>query len=149
MNNTWVATSWLSFDADLSWSKARFTGHDPSGVGDYIPGAVATTANLGATIDGLGPWFGAVRLRYFGPRPLIEDNSVKSDSTAITNLRVGYRFDRKTALALDVFNLFDRKVSDIDYYYESQLRGEAAPVNDIHSHPAEPRTLRLTLTYRF
>jgi outer membrane receptor protein involved in Fe transport len=146
-NNLWTATSWLSFDADLSWSHARFRGSDPTG--DYIPGAVATTANLGATVDALGPWFGALRLRYFGPRPLIEDNSVKSNSSAIANLRLGYRFDRKTTLALDVFNLFDRKISDIDYWYESQLRNEAAPVNDIHTHPAEPRTFRLTLTHRF
>lgn len=148
-NNLWTVSSWLSFDADLSYSHARFRGSDPSAAGDYIPGAVATTANLGATVDGLGPWFGALRLRYFGPRPLVEDNSVKSASTTLTNLRLGYRFDRRTSLALDVFNLFDRKVSDIDYWYESQLRNEAAPVNDIHSHPAEPRTFRLTLTHRF
>ncbi|MDQ5914264.1 MAG: hypothetical protein QG584_146, partial [Pseudomonadota bacterium] len=145
--NLWSVNSWLSFDADLSWSHARFRGSDPAG--DHIPGAVATTANLGATVDALGPWFGALRLRYFGPRPLIEDNSVKSNSSAIANLRLGYRVDSKTALMLDVFNLFDRKISDIDYWYESQLRNEAAPVNDIHTHPAEPRTFRLTLTHRF
>jgi outer membrane receptor protein involved in Fe transport len=146
-NNLWSVNSWLSFDADLSWSHARFRGSDPAG--NHIPGAVATTANLGATVDALGPWFGALRLRYFGPRPLIEDNSVKSNSSAIANLRLGYRVDSKTALTLDVFNLFDRKISDIDYWYESQLRNEAAPVNDIHTHPAEPRTFRLTLTHRF
>ncbi|MDQ5880779.1 MAG: hypothetical protein QG616_609 [Pseudomonadota bacterium] len=146
-NNLWSVNSWLSFDADLSWSHARFRGSDPAG--NHIPGAVATTANLGATVDALGSWFGALRLRYFGPRPLIEDNSVKSNSSAIANLRLGYRVDSKTALMLDVFNLFDRKISDIDYWYESQLRNEAAPVNDIHTHPAEPRTFRLTLTHRF
>ncbi|MFA7290826.1 MAG: TonB-dependent receptor [Rhodocyclaceae bacterium] len=146
-NNLWSVNAWLSFDADLSWSHARFQGSDPAG--DHIPGAVATTANLGMTVDALGPWFGALRLRYFGPRPLIEDNSIRSDSSAITNLRLGYRIDRKTTLALDVFNLFDRKISDIDYWYESQLRNEAAPVNDIHTHPAEPRTFRLSLTHRF
>ena len=146
-NNLWSVNSWLSFDADLSWSHVRFRGSDPAG--DHIPGAVATTANLGATVDALGPWFGALRLRYFGPRPLIEDNSVKSNSSAIANLRLGYRVDSKTALMLDVFNLFDRKISDINSWYESQLRNEAAPVNDIHTHPAEPRTFRLTLTHRF
>ena len=39
-----------------------------------------------------------------------------------------------------MFNLFDRKVNDIQYFYESQLPGEAAPVADRHVHPAEPRT---------
>ena len=48
-----------------------------------------------------------------------------------------------------MFNLFDRKVNDIQYYYESQLPGEAAPVADRHVHPAEPRTARLSLQVRF
>jgi len=48
-------------------------------------------------------------------------------------------------LSLDILNLFNDKVSDIDYYYASQLSGEAAPVNDIHTHPSEPRTYRLSL----
>ena len=146
-NNLYAVNSWLAFDADIALSRARFHGEDPSG--NHIPGAVATTANLGVTIDNFGPWFGAFRIRHFGPRPLIEDNSQRSAATTMANLRWGYKFDRRTTLALDVFNLFNRKVSDIDYWYESQLRGEAAPVADIHTHPAEPRVLRLTLTHRF
>ena len=54
-----------------------------------------------------------------------------------------------TANAAQLFNAFDRKVNDITYYYESQLPGEAAPVEDIHFHPAEPRTLRATIHYAF
>jgi hypothetical protein len=48
-----------------------------------------------------------------------------------------------------VFNLFDREDSDIEYFYESQLQTEGAPVQDIHFHPVEPRTFRLTLTGYF
>jgi outer membrane receptor protein involved in Fe transport len=61
------------------------------------------------------------------------------------NLRASYRPGRDVKLSLDVLNLFDRKVSDIDYYYASQLRGEALPANDVHTHPAEPRSLRVSL----
>ena len=51
---------------------------------------------------------------------------------------------------LDVFTLFDRKASDIDYFYASRLQGEpAGGVDDIHFHPVEPRTLRLTLATSF
>jgi outer membrane receptor protein involved in Fe transport len=149
--NLYTVNSWLAFDADIALSRARFRGDESANnsAGNHIPGAVATTANLGVTIDNLGPWFGAFRIRHFGPRPLIEDNSQRSAATTVANLRWGYKFDRRTTVALDVFNLFNRKVSDIDYWYESQLRGEAAPVADIHTHPAEPRVLRLTLTHRF
>jgi hypothetical protein len=46
--------------------------------------------------------------------------------------------------------LFDRRASDIDYYYQSRLPGESVGgVNDIHFHPVEPRSARLTLTYNF
>ena len=145
--NYYVANSWLAFDADLAWSHARFSESAPEG--DYIPGAVVTTANIGVTVDSLGPWFGALRFRYFGPRPLVEDNSVRSQSSALTNLRVGYRIDARTQLALDVFNLFDSQVNDIEYWYDSQLRNEISPMFDRHIHPAEPRSLRLTLSCRF
>ena len=148
-NNLYSVNSWLSFDADIALSRARFHGADIDAVGNYIPGAVARTAKLGVTMDNRGSWFGALRIRHFGPRPLIEDNSVRSAATTMANLRLGYRFDQRTTLALDVFNLLNRQVSDIDYWYASQLRGEAAPVADIHTHPAEPRVLHLTLTHRF
>jgi outer membrane receptor protein involved in Fe transport len=90
-----------------------------------------------------------MQLRYFGPRALVEDNSVRSNSTLLTYARIGYRYNPRTTLTLDVFNLFDRKASDIDYYYESQLRGEATAVEGKHFHPVEPRSARLTLTYNF
>jgi hypothetical protein len=50
---------------------------------------------------------------------------------------------------VDVFNLFNRKVDDIQYYYASQLPGEAAPVNDRVVHAGEPRSLRLTYRISF
>ena len=100
-------------------------------------------ASLGATVADLGPWFGQLQLRYFGPRPLIEDNSQRSKATTLAYLRVGYKLTPNVRVALDVFNLFDRKASDIDYYYASRLKGEpAAGVNDIHFHPVEPRSVR-------
>jgi outer membrane receptor protein involved in Fe transport len=146
-NNFYAANAWLAFDADFAWSHARFSESAPEG--DYIPGAVVTTANVGITVDQLGHWFGALRWRYFGPRPLVEDNAVRSSSSSVTNLRVGYRLGPKTQLSLDVFNLFDKDVNDIEYWYDSQLPNETAPVFDRHIHPAEPRTFRLTFAHRF
>ena len=146
--NLYVLSDRLAIDADLAWSHARFRDHDPA-VGDYIPGAVTTTANIGLTFDHFGPWYGAIRLRYFGPRPLIENNSVRSQSTKLTNLRAGYRFGQRTQLALDVYNLFDRKANDIEYWYDSQLAGESVPQFDRHIHPSEPRTFRMTLSHQF
>jgi outer membrane receptor protein involved in Fe transport len=147
-NNHYIANSWLLFDLDLSASSARFTDSDPAS--NHVPGAVDKVASFGATVTDLGPWFGTLQWRYFGPRPLIEDNSKRSQATSVANLRLGYAFAKNVKFSLDVFNLFDRAASDIDYFYTSRLRGEpAAGVDDIHFHPAEPRRIRLTATLRF
>ena len=151
-SNQYAATPWLSFNADLSLSQARFTSEqgDAPNRGRHVPGSVNSVVSLGATVSEYGPWFGHAGLRYFGPRPLIEDNSQRSKTTALVYARVGYKIGRDTKLALDVFNLFDRKSSDIDYYYTSRLKGEPAEgVGDIHFHPSEPRTFRVTLSTSF
>ncbi|HSV84199.1 MAG TPA: TonB-dependent receptor plug domain-containing protein [Ramlibacter sp.] len=147
-NNRYRAASWLLLDADLAWSRARFTQDDPAG--NHIPGAVGKVLSLGATVTQVGPWSGQFQLRYFGPRPLIEDGSQRSRSTTLAYLRVGYRVTADTQLLLDVFNLFDRKASDVDYFYPSRLRGEPiGGVADRHFHPVEPRSVRLTLKTSF
>jgi outer membrane receptor protein involved in Fe transport len=74
---------------------------------------------------------------------------VRSDPTLLVNVETGYRFNRHWSAFVTVFNLLDSEDSDITYFYESQLPGEAAPVEDIHFHPVEPRTLRATLTVSF
>jgi outer membrane receptor protein involved in Fe transport len=152
VSNHYIAAPWLLFDADLSFSQARFDqpqGEAPN-LGRSIPGSVGTVASFGATVVDRGPWFGQFQLRYFGPRPLIEDDSVRSHATTLAYLRVGYKLAPDVKVAFDVFNLFDQKSSDIDYYYASRLQGEPADgVNDIHFHPVEPRSLRVTLTAAF
>ena len=123
---------------------------DAPHAGRDVPGAVRSVVSVGARVDDRGPWFGQLQWRYFGPRALIEDGSVRSHGTLLANARVGYKLRPDLRASVDVFNLLDRKASDIDYYYVSRLRGEpAGGVADVHSHPAEPRTVRLTLTWRY
>ena len=151
-NNHYVASQWLLLDADLAVSRSRFTEPDPgdAALGNRIPGSIETVASVGATLTDLGPWFGQFQLRYFGPRALDENNTQRSKATTLAYLRAGYRVNKNVRLALDVFNLFNRRGSDIDYYYASRLKGEpASGVNDRHFHPVEPRSLRLTLTANF
>jgi hypothetical protein len=143
----WTPFDWLIVDADYAWAHARFTEHDPAG--DRIPGAVETVVSMGVTIHRDSGWFGGARLRYFGPAPLVEDDSVRSESTLLVNADVGYRFSDRFEVVATVFNALDAEDNDISYFYESQLPGEAAPVEDLHFHPVEPRTLRVTASYRF
>jgi hypothetical protein len=146
--NYYAPRRWLVFDGDVSLSRARFTDSDPAG--REIPGAVETVISAGATIDKLHNVTGGVRLRYFGPRPLVEDNSVRSKATSLVNAQIGYALTKSVRLALDVFDVFDAKDSDIDYYYVSRLPGEPpVGIADVHSHPTLPRTARVNLILGF
>ena len=144
---------WLTFDSDIAFSRARFTDADDGTAdtidghpGSYIPGAAKVNASAALTIDNLGPWEGALEYRYFGPRALLEDGSVRSGPTVLFNAKVGYKIAENIIAQVDVFNLFDSHAHQIDYYYyTSRLPGETAPVNDIHFHPVEPRSARFTI----
>ena len=138
---------WLTIDADYAWSHARFTEFDPAG--DRIPNAVDRVVSLGLTADHPSGWFGGARLRYFGAAPLIEDGSVRSAPTHVVNTDIGYRFANGWSASLTALNLFNSRDSDITYFYESRLPGEAQPIADRHFHPVEPRTFRVTLKARW
>jgi hypothetical protein len=147
--NFYTATSWLTLDFDLAQSHARYTTRDPMTPGLYIPGSLETMMSAGATVNLANGLFGSMRVRYFSPRPLIEDNSVRSQPTALVNLQTGYRYKNLVA-QLEVLNLFNSSQNDIAFYYASRLPGEpAAGVNDLHVHPLEPRLVRFYLTYKF
>jgi hypothetical protein len=145
-SNYYKPVKWLSIDFDAAFARARSREVDAGQ--DRIPGAVEGVGQLAITASQLGrdgAWEGALRLRYFGPRPLIEDNSVRSHASTTLNGRIGYRIARDLRLELEGFNLANKRVSSIDYYYASRLAGEAEAHEDIHFHPLESRSFRLTL----
>jgi outer membrane receptor protein involved in Fe transport len=142
--NYYSPRPWLTFDADVSISRARFTDDNPDGA--HIPGAVETVVAAGATVISRRGVFGSVRWRYFGPRPLVEDNSVRSRATSLVNLGAGYAITKQLRLAVDVFNLLGSTDSDIEYLYTSRLPGEPlSGISDIHFHPTLTRTARISL----
>jgi outer membrane receptor protein involved in Fe transport len=149
----WITTykpaPWLGFELDVAATHARFTDIDPAG--NRVPGAPNVVSSFGVTLGQELGWFGAVKMRYFGPRPLIEDNSSRTSSTTLVNARLGYRFDNSIRVQLDAFNLFNAKADQITYFYESRLQGEpvGVAVADQHFHPVEPLSLRLTVAGRF
>jgi outer membrane receptor protein involved in Fe transport len=152
--NFYSPTEWLTFDADLSFSKARFQGQGEEG--NYIPGAVETVIASGVTFhDVLGGVYGGPRLRYFGPRALIEDNSVRSQETLMLSGTLGYEFNKHIKVQAEVFNILNRQDSGIDYFYSSCLKtdpcytGNGNPVDDIHFHPVEPVSFRMSLITNF
>ena len=146
--NFYKLDNWLTIDADLAFARARFKDFDP--VGNRIPGSVEGVASVAVAVDNVGPYFGALQWRYFGPRPLIEDDSVRSKSTATFNARVGYKISKDLRVELEGYNLTNRQASAIDYYYTSRLQGErASGVAGVHFHPLESRSFRVSLNANF
>ena len=94
-------------------------------------------------------WTATLRWRYFGAKPLVEDNSVRGNASSFVTARLAYEIIGGLQLGHDVFNLFDQEANDIDYFYASRLPDEhSAGVEDIHFHPLQSRSARFFLHWR-
>jgi len=186
-SNDYRPLSWLGLEGDVAMTHARFRGDDPvqaalyaslagfpaaqtgNAPGNYIPGAPAMIASAGIRFGEPTGWFSALRYRYFGPRPLTEDNAFVSPATGLLSGRLGYRFDNGWRVQLDAFNLLNSRSDQITYAYGSLLKSDSlfamcfpssgAPtvpsavcqtgVMDRVLHPVEPLAVRLTIAGQF
>ncbi|MEM8683045.1 MAG: TonB-dependent receptor [Pseudomonadota bacterium] len=141
----WQFNEWLAVNATASQVDARF--RQVADDSREIPGAIEETLALGLNAAWENGLFAAVRFRWLGGAPLIEDNSVRMEASSLLNVGLGYRRGN-AEYRLDAFNLSDSDDADIAYFYSSRLPGEpSAGVADVHSHPLEPRSLRLSFNY--
>ena len=152
-SNYYRVTRWLTVDADVAYARARFRDVATNGDGQFVDGAVEGVASLALAVDNLGPYYGAIQGRYFGPRPLDTLNSVRSQSTLTFNGRIGYKITKAMRIQLEGYNLANRRANAIDYYYASRLASEPAgqdfSVTEKHFHPIESRSFRITLIANF
>jgi hypothetical protein len=110
---------------------------------DRIPNALEAAGELGVAAT-FGRFNAALRVRYAGPRPLNEDNSVRGPATTVVNLRAARTFG-PVEVSAELLNLFNTARADADYFYGSRLPGEPQEgVEDVHSRTVEPRMLRVS-----
>ena len=121
-SNYYTPFPWLTLNADYAWSNARYSQFNPAG--QYVPEAVEQVLDAGISIHDLDGFEASLRFRYFGPRALIENNSVRSKATALLYASVGYRFNETWSIGVDIFNLLNSRAEDIAYYYASRLKNE-------------------------
>lgn len=145
--NYYKLTKQITIDADFSLSHAEFRDNDPAG--NEIPGSVESVVAAGVTYHSSYGFFSSLRLRYFGPRPLIEDNSFQSTETILLNAQVGWQINKTWRISAEILNVLDRRDHDIDYAYESRVRPGDAAFTQIHFHPVEPIQARFALIARF
>ncbi len=143
----WQATEQLSFNAAYTYTNAEFEQDQGGGV--EIPGAIEQTFVVGANGVFDNGVSGSIRLRYLGAAPLVEDNSVRGSESILVNAGLAWRTG-PYEFRFDAFNLLDSSDHDISYFYASRLAGEPDDgVEDIHFHPLEPRSWRITATYHW
>ncbi|MDB5653596.1 MAG: TonB-dependent receptor, partial [Tardiphaga sp.] len=184
-SNDYRPLPWLTLEGDLAVTRARFRGDDSAQAaayaelagypaaqlgnapGNLIPGAPEMIASAGIRLGEATGWFGALRYRYFGPRPLTEDGAFVSPAAGLLNGQLGYRFANGWRIQLDGFNLLNSQTDQITYAYGSLLKTDSlyamcfsatptAPsavcqtgVMDQVLHPVEPLALRLTVAGQF
>ncbi|SMF02397.1 TonB-dependent receptor [Pseudobacteriovorax antillogorgiicola] len=139
-------TNW-TYDLEIAQSDARYSS-DPDNEGREVEGHIPLVVSGGVYGNMSNGLLAGLRLRYLGERPLTADGSQRSSATSLVNLRTGYQWGQ-FRITLDVFNIFDSKDNDIEYYYASRLPGEVEPQDDRHFHPVEPRSVRTHLSYMF
>ncbi len=153
INLTDQALKWLEFYASYSGDHARFktdtddgTGH----VGRYLPNSPFGTGSFNVYIKNLGPWSGGLEYRYLGTEPLTPDNQIQSHGYGEWNGDVLFAFAADWRVGLGVYNILDHRADAAEFWYVDRLQGEPAEgVADLHTHPIEPRAVRLTLSKTF
>lgn len=135
------------FGLDLEYSNTDAKFASLVDGSDEIPGAMDEVISAGINFQPNDQFFAHLRHRQFADYPL--DGGARAAGSSMTNLRLGYEVNDSLQLSLDVLNLFDSDDHDVEYFYESQLAGESAPVGDNHYHVFEPRAVRFYLQYGF
>jgi outer membrane receptor protein involved in Fe transport len=139
---------WLEFNGNLAFSRARYRDGPPAN--RFIEDAPDFIGSAGILVDGFGPWSGSLVWRRLGSHPLVDDNSVRSHGYSQVNLALARRIGARLTLRAQVFNLLDSNDTAADYFYRSRLDGESADgTDDLHFHPLEPRSLRVSLSATF
>jgi len=177
INVTYQALGWLEFYGSLSQDHARFktpfddgTGH----LGEYMSNAPFATGSFNVYVKNLGRWSGGLAYRYLSAFPLSSGPCVSSaavkDFPGATSCAdaptakgqvngsgygewsgdLRYAFDDGWGATLGIYNLLNKKADAMEYWYVDRLQGEpAVGVADVHVHPLEPVSLRLSLSKNF
>lgn len=153
LNLTYEPRRWLEFYGSFSIDHSRFTSlyDDGTGhVGYFLPNAPRYAGSLNAYVKGRGPWDADLQYRLLGPYPLSADDVIHASGYGEWNADVHYLWRDGWSFGLGLYNLLNTHAYAAEFWYIDRLPGEpAAGVPDIHVHPLEPFTLRLTLSKHF
>jgi outer membrane receptor protein involved in Fe transport len=149
VNLTYQALQWLELYGSYSGNHARYvtafddgTGH----VGEYLPNAPFATGSFNVYVKNLGSWSGSLGYRYLSSYPLSSDNSVQGHGYGIWSGDARYEIGKGWSVGIGAYNILNKKADAAEFWYIDRLAGEnAAGVADIHVHPLEGTSARITI----
>ena len=133
----------LYADVDLNTATPRSLDAEPGQ--NYLPLAPTFTSTGGLSLQRQTGFGGSLRYRYLGDRPANDDGSITAKGYFVTDLQLNYSRPRYT-LGLTAQNLLNTRWKETQFATESRLRGEAAPVTEIHFTSGTPFFARLSCT---
>jgi len=153
VNVTYQPLRWLELYGSYSADRARFdtryddgTGH----VGYFLPNAPFATGSFNAYVKNFGPWSGGLEYRYLSAFPLSSDDRVQGHGYGEWNADAHYAFGDGWSAGLGVYNPLSLRADAAEFWYVDRLPGEPrAGVADLHVHPLEPHSVRLTVSRSF
>lgn len=113
---------------------------------ELVKGA-ADHATAGATFRGPGRWSARLFVSDLGAGA--EDQGPLLRSNTTVGAQLSLRLTRSTRVNVDVFNVFDRKASGVDYFTGARIFRQPGTLDGYLSHPGEGRGFRLSLSARF
>lgn len=144
--------------------------------GTQIPNAPPFTGNLSLYLKNLGPWSGGLTYRFMSDYPITSgpcvDSAARNDFPSATscrdaptaqntvwgkgygelNLDVNYTFPQDWVASVGIYNLLNTNAPAAEFYYVDRLKNEIAAYPDgradIHQHPLEGLTARVTISRR-
>jgi outer membrane receptor protein involved in Fe transport len=149
------------------------TGH----LGTYITDAPVGTGSLALYLSNLGRWSAGLEYRYLGNYPLSSGPCVNSaavhdfpgstscaDAPTVLgqvngqgfrelNLDVHYAFPAGWSAAVGIYNVLNTHAAAAEFWYVDRLENEIGTYPDgradVHEHPLEPITARVTVSKKF
>ena len=119
-------------------------------VGEYLPNAPFATGSFNVYVKNLGSWSGSLGYRYLSSYRLSSDDAVQGHGYGVWSGDAHYAFGGGWSLGLGLYNLTDKHADAAEFWYIDRLPGEpAAGRADVHVHPLEGRSGRLTIAKSF
>jgi hypothetical protein len=111
--------------------------------------AAERNATAGATMKAPNGWSASLFVSSFGPRQTVEDNAAQVKSSSFVNARLSRNLSKQTRLSVDVFNIFDHRLGNVDYFSTTRVWAQPGAGDNFLFNPAEPRGFRVKLRTTF